>query len=195
MPTAFRDRIPALVLVALLHVLAITALLHAVIVERAPHREQSEARETQIALMHEAPALPLAKPRRRRPAAGGSTAITAPVFNPYTYNIAPAAPGASEGIATALAACDPGRYDMASAEVRVACDRIGALLKNDPGHFGFTSEVTDPQHWSRELARREAPYLAPCMTPNGPNAIYALTCIYKLLFGGYDSETRPRYSQ
>jgi hypothetical protein len=198
MPTAFRDRIPALFLVALLHVLAVSALLHAVIIERAPRPAQKDNRETQIALMREAPAPPpLQKPKRRKPAASGSTAITAPFFNPYAYNTPPALQGMSEGIATALSACDPGRYDMASAEVRTVCDRIGALLKNDPGHFGFTSEVTDPQHWRRELARREAPHLLPCMKAHAFAMIdlQTLLCVYRNLFIDYDSEKNEHYSQ
>jgi hypothetical protein len=190
---AARDRIPALLMVALLHGAAVFAFLNALIIERPPAKPSSDQRETQITLAREPPR---PQPRKRRmPAAEGSGAITGPFFNPYTYHSAPTLPGTENSIALALSACDPARYDRSSREVRTLCDRIGLALKSDPGRFGFTSEVSDPQHWQRELARREAPYLAPCMTPNGPDALYALSCVYKLLFGGYDSETRPRYSQ
>jgi len=195
MPFAFRDRIPALLLVGLLHVLAVYVFLHAIIIEHAPRQEPTQDRETQITLMREVPPPQPPKLKHRNLATSGSTAITLPVFNPFTYNTPPALLGSSEGIATALSACNPSRYDMASAEVRVACDRIGALIKNDPGHFGFTSEVNDPRHWQRELARREAPFLAPCMSPKGPDPLYTLLCISRILFIGYDSEKNARYSQ
>jgi hypothetical protein len=205
MPIAFRDRIPALVLVGLLHVLAVYAFLHAIIIEHAPRQEMEQNSETQIALMREAPAPQPQISKHRKPAAGGSTAITLPFFNPYTYTTPFASQGSTEGISTALSACDPGRYDMASAEVRVVCDRIGALIKNDPGHFGFTSDVTDPMHWNRELARREAPHLLPCMKahsrsdPRGGVAmmvdLQTLLCVSRILFIGYDSEKNEHYSK
>jgi hypothetical protein len=194
MATAFRDRIPAFLLVALLHVAALIAFLHAVIVEREPQKPDEEESETQITL---APSPPPRQPirKRRQPAAGGSNAITAPYFNPYTYNAPPAITGTGNGIALALSACDPGHYDVASREVRAVCDRIGLAMKNDPGRFGFTSDVSDPQHWHRELARREAPYLAPCMSPNGLDVLYTLSCLYENVFIGYKPEHRRRYSE
>lgn len=205
MPFAFRDRLPALLLVGLLHVLAVYAFLHAIIIEHAPHQERAQDRETQITLTRVAPVPQPQKPKHRQRAASGSTAITLPVFNPYTYTAPPAFQGASQGIATALSACDPGRYDMASAEVRVVCDRIGLALKNDPGHFGVTSEVADPKHWQRELARREAPHLLPCMKSHPPPPdshlgivavdLQTLLCISRILFVGYDSKNHEHYSQ
>lgn len=205
MPFAFRDRLPALLLVGLLHVLAVYAFLHAIIIEHGPLPAQKKNGETQITLMREAPAPQPPKLKRRNPAASGSTAITLPVFNPYTYNAQVALQGSANGVAVALSACDPGRYDMASAEVRVVCDRIGLALKNDPGHFGVTSEVADPKHWQRELARREAPHLLPCMKSHPPPPdshlgivavdLQTLLCISRILFVGYDSKNHEHYSQ
>ena len=195
MPFAFRDRIPALLLVGLLHLMVVYAFLHAIIVEHAPRQVQTQDRETKITLMRDAPALQLQKPKHRQRVASGSTAITLPVFNPYTYNTPLALQGATNGVAIALSACDVGRYDMASTEVRTMCNRIGALLKSDPGRFGFTTHVVDPQHWQTELARREAPVLAPCMSPSGVDVLYTLKCVYETVFIGYDSENHRRYSQ
>lgn len=103
----------------------------------------------------------------------------------------------------ALAACAPEKYDMASDEIRDVCGRIGALVRNDPGHFGVTQDVADPRHWQTELARREAPYLMPCMSPHPPPPgmgvisinLGTLLCIYDLLMHPYDPEKRARYSQ
>lgn len=205
MPIGFRERIPALLLVGLLHVLAVYAFLHAIIIEHGAQPAQKEDRETQITLTRETPAPPPPKLKRHNPAASGSTAITLPVFNPYTYNAPLALQGSANGVAIALSACDPGRYDMASAEVRGVCDRIGMVLRNDPDHFGITSEVTDPKHWQHELARREAPHLLPCMkarSPTDPRGgvaimvdLQTLLCFYRILFVEYDSKNHEHYSQ
>jgi hypothetical protein len=194
MVTAYRDRIPALVLVALLHIAAVVAFLNALIIEREPQKRNAEEHETQITLTPAPPPRQILR-KRRLPAAGGSNTITTPYFNPYTFNLPPSAAGSGNGIALALAACDPGRYDVASREVRAVCDRIGLALRSDPGRFGFTSDVSDPQHWHRELARREAPYLAPCMSPGGFDVLYTLSCLYENVFVGYKPEHRRRYSE
>jgi hypothetical protein len=195
MVTAYRDRIPALVLVALLHIAAVIAFLNALIIEREPEKRKSEDHETQITLTPAPPPPRQILRQRRLPAAGGFGAITAPYFNPYTFNLPPSAASSGNGIALALSACDPGRYDVASREVRAVCDRIGLALRSDPGRFGFTSDVSDPQHWHRELARREAPYLAPCMSPGGFDVLYTLSCLYENVFVGYKPEHRRRYSE
>lgn len=190
--------------------LGVTALFHiaviALILEGLPKRYETVAptdAETQIRLLPVLPALPPEKKKRVRRAPAGSNAIT-PYFNPYTYN-APSAPTPSvQGLNMALAACAPEKYDMASDEIRMICGRIGALVRNDPGHFGVTQDVADPKHWEIELARREAPFLAPCMSPKAPPPIQnmlaevnlqTLMCIYDLLMHPYDPEKRARYSQ
>jgi hypothetical protein len=195
MATAFRDRIPAFLLVALLHVAAAIAFLNALIIEREQQKPKAEEHETQITLAPAPPPLRLEPRKRRLPAAGGSNAITAPYFNPYTYNGPSSGAGTGNGIALALSACDPGHYDLASREVRAICDRIGLAMRNDPGRFGVASDVSDPQHWHRELARRESPYLAPCMSPNGLDVLYTLSCLYENVFIGYKPEHRRRYSE
>lgn len=209
MGTAFRDRIPAFVLVALLHIAAVVAFLNAIIVEREPQKRKSEDRETQITLTPAPPPPRQIPHKRRQSAAGGSNAITAPHFNPYTYKLPSGSgtEGSADGIALALSACDPGRYDIASREIRAVCDRIGMAARNDPGHFGVVSEVKDPKHWTRELARREAPHLLPCMKAHPPPQVgsnikpvievdlQTLLCVSRILFVGYDSEKHERYSQ
>lgn len=192
-------RLPALAVTALLHVAIVFALLHAVFVmpaapvSHAPH-------ETQITLLPVIAPPPLPGKKRQR-AATGSNAIT-PYFNPDAMpQFLPRAKVL--GLHAALSACAPENYDMASEQVRRVCGRIGALLQNDPGHFGVLQDVSDPKHWERELARREAPYLAPCMSPYAPPKslgmvainLGTLMCVYDLLMHPYDPEKRARYSQ
>ena len=193
---AFRDRLPTLAFVGLLHAAFVWLLLNSLQIGPAFGPPSTEPGETQITLTPAPPPLPpLPKKRLRRAAAGAATSVLSPYIDPYTYRSPQALQNGTQGITLALAACDPGRYDMASSEVRAACDRIGMALKSDPGHFGVTADVRDPTHWRRELARREAPVLAPCMSPNGFDVLYTLKCVYETVFIGYDSENRRRYSE
>lgn len=187
-----RDRVPALGLAALLQLAAVWVIIHALITPAPEHHDTEQ--ETQIVLL---PALPpplAVKPKHQRRQIPDAGAIT-PYFNPYTFNSQTLAAPRPQGLAFALSVCDVGNYDMAPDEIRAACDRIGALIKHDPGRFGFTTDVTDPHHWQRELARREAPVLAPCMSPGGVDVLYTLTCIYEEIFTGHREDKRRRYSE
>jgi hypothetical protein len=187
--TVRRARLPALGITALFHVAVFFFLLQAIPKQSEPAGTETE---TSISLPPEPRHLPNKK--NQLPAQAGSNAIT-PYFNPYGSASPQTLPPQLQGLQTALAACAPENYDMASDEIRTACNRIGLLVKNDPGHFGVTQDVADPVYWQRELARRQAPYLAPCMSPGGVDVLYTLYCIYDTLFHGYDPEKRRRYSQ
>lgn len=190
MPPAFRPSPSALLLVGLVHIVILAAFLRPVIVVSRHESVASRTEETQILLARPAQPPP-PQPGRR---SGGSRAPAPVYFNPYTYNSPNAITLAPPKLAAALSACDPAHYDMASRDVRRLCDRIGALIAYDPGRFGFTSDVRDARHWQVELARREAPFLAPCMSPyGGLDVIYTLSCIYENLFIGYRPEHRRRY--
>lgn len=204
MSPALRARLPALAVAGLLNALFAWLLVDALSVGRPTKQSQTASSETTITLSP-LPAILPPKKRLRRPAGGSSsTAITVPYFNPYTYQ-GVRAPAEIDAIVVALSACDPGRYDMASADVRQVCDRIGLALKNDPGHFGVTQDVADPKHWQRELARREAPHLLPCMKAHAPKAdgmgtifkidLQTLLCVYQIVFVEYDSKNHEHYSQ
>lgn len=190
-------RISAFGLAALLQLAAIWLIVNSLVVPEP--RKDSES-ETQLVLLPTLPPALPAKPKRRQ---ASGTGVFAPYFNPYTFNPQALSESKQQGLAFALSACDVGHYDMAADEIRAACDRIGALIKRDPGRFGFTSEVAAPQHWQRELARREAPFLMVCAKPTPPANkdmivgidLATLLCVYDLLMNGYDPEKRARYSQ
>ncbi len=188
---ALRQRIPALAITALFHVAVVALFLFSLPKQYPLARREAE---TTITLLPVLPPPPVEKKKRFRRGAAGSNAIT-PYFNPYTFKGAPFLQPKMQGLQTALDACSPEKYDMASFEIRTVCDRIGALMRNDPWHFGVTQDVTDPKHWQRELARREAPYLAPCMSSQGFSPLYTLLCVYDVLMHGYDPEKQQRYSQ
>lgn len=183
--------LPALAITALFHVLIVFVLLHAITIEPVPPAK-SFAQETQITLL---PVLapPPDRKRTRRRAAGGSNAIT-PYFNPYAVPQFAPPRGQMFALQTALTACAPEHYDMASDEIRDVCGRIGALLKNDRGHFGVTQDVADPTHWQHELIKRNSPLLAPCMSAN-LNVLYTLKCIYENLFIEWDPGKHTTYQE
>ncbi len=190
--TALRRRLPALAITALFHLGVIALFLLSLPKETTAMKREVEST---ITLLPVVPPPPLEKKKKRvRRGRTGSAAVT-PYFNPYTFQMPSFLKPKVQGLQLALSACSPGKYEMASIEVQRVCDRIGSLIHNDPGHFGVTQDVTDPQHWQRELARREAPYLAPCMSPGGFNPLYTLSCIYDVLMHGYDSKKQLHYSR
>ncbi len=186
-----RGRLAALGLALLLQGAAVWLIIYSLVITDLHKTGEPETQLVLLPLMP--PPLVAIKPRplRQKPISG----VLTPYFNPYTFNPQALAVPKPQGLGLALTACDVGNYDMATDDIRAACDRIGALIKRDPNHFGFTTDITDPQHWQRELARRDAPYLAPCMSPGGINPLYTLLCIYDTLVHGYDSEKRARYSE
>ena len=184
--SVLRKRFPALCLVALLHLVAIGFLLQAIPTTYAPVAGETE---TKISLLL-TPA-PAPKKRIRRPAAG-TNAIT-PTFDPDSFRPSMLPQPGVQGLSLALAACAPEKYDMASDEIRAACNRIGMIVAADPGHFGVNTGIANARR--RQIEERHRPLLAPCMSPNGPDVLYTLYCIYDQLWNGYDSDKMQHYSK
>ena len=184
-----RNRVPALCLAVLFHVVLIVFLLHAIPKQTAPVPAEQETQLVLLPLLEPAPI-----PKRHRTAnGGGSNAITT-YFNPYTFN-PQSLQAPQQRLGLALASCEPENYDKQSVEVRAACARIRMVVANDTGRFGVTIDFTQGERWERELLRRQTPVLAPCMTPGGPDVLYLLYCVYDVVAHGYDSEKMPRYSK
>lgn len=187
-----RGRAPALAFAVALQLGVIWLLIHSLILP--PPEEKSATHETQVIFLPQFSPPPTPPRRPRKQQHGGSSNAITPYFNPYTFDPKALTGPAPQKLSYALSACDVDKYDMASDEIRAACNRIGALIRHDPGRFGFTSEVAEAGHWQRELARREAPYLAPCMSPGGLDVLYTLTCVYEEIFTGHREDKRRRYS-
>ena len=157
-----------------------------------PPEGANQQSKTQVIFLPMLPTPAMAPPKRQR-RSGSSNTLTG-YFNPDHFDPERLQGTTQPQLAYALSACDVDKYDMASDEVKAACNRIGALIRHDPGRFGFTTEVVDAGHWQTELARREAPYLLPCMSPKGFNVLYTLSCIYEEIFTGHREDKRLRYS-
>ncbi len=190
-----RNWFPALIVTALFHVLVIVLLITAMPKRFERIVASAAGRETITYL----PLLAAPPEKKKRTSRGGSSGSRPAVtyFNPDAAKAAPNLQPNTFGLQTALSACAPENYDMASAEVRTVCAKIGALLTNDRGHFGVAQDVADPKHWHTELARKEAPYLAPCMSSKGVGvSLGTLLCVYDILMHGYNPENRgDRYSE
>jgi hypothetical protein len=199
-----RSSIPAVIATALFHALVIALLITAMPKRFEKQTVGAVSRETITYLPLLAPYVEKKRRTSRGPVASRPATT---YFNPDAFRALPALQPNTLGLQTALSACGLENYDMASAEVRTLCGKIGALLKNDPGHFGVKQDIANPQHWARELARREAPFLMPCASPNPPSPQLAkmgaiisinldtLKCIYDLMMHPYDPEKRARYSE
>ncbi len=188
-----RNWFPALIVTALFHMLVIVLLITAMPKRLEREAIRTAARES-ITYLPLLAAPPDKKKRIPRGTSGSRPAVT--YFNPDAVKAPPSFRPNTFGLQTALSACAPENYDMASAEIRTVCAKIGALLVNDKGHFGVKQDVADPKHWQTELARREAPYLAPCMSPYAALHIDlgTLLCVYDILAHGYDENKMQHYS-
>jgi hypothetical protein len=184
-----RARLPALGFAALLHVVAIALLLEAIPKQTAP-----DTRETETSIFLPEPE-PAPKAKSRAPAQRGAS-VLAPYFNPrlYSPDVLWQPPGLQR-LGLVLAACDPANYDKEPDEVHTACARIGMLVAADPEHFGVATDFKDSKRWERELLVKQTPQLLPCMTPNGPDVLYALLCIEDVLFNGYYAENMAHYGK
>jgi len=185
-----RSRVPALCLAALFNIALIALLLDALPKQTAT----KPAPETQVVFVP----LPLLEPprkpahRQHQPRAGSSAITT--YFNPdiVAPRVLLPTPG-EQRLSMALATCAPENYDRQSDEVRAACAKIATALAYDREHFGVKSDVAYGPYWQRELMLRKAPYLAPCMTPGGPEILTLLYCVYDVLFHGYDRKKMAHY--
>jgi len=185
-----RSRVPALCLAALFNALLLAFLLHSIPKFSAPAVPATQVVFVPLPLLE----LPRKAVRRPKRAGVGSNAITLPYFNPYTFN--PQALMAQRGeqrLSLALATCAPENYDKQSYEIRAACARITTALRYDSGHFGVKTDIADSAYWQMEKRMRNAPYLAPCMTPGGPDVLYLLQCVYDVIMNGYDTRKMQHY--
>jgi hypothetical protein len=186
-----RSRSPSFLLAAVFNGALIALLLTA-----APKHSLLRAiePETQVVFLPLIEPVPALKNKRmRRGAPGRSNAITT-YFNPYTFNPQVLqAPLSQQKLEVALASCAPENYDKQSDEVRTACARIRTALAANMDRAGVNADFLYGEHWQRELTRRETPYLAPCMTPGGPDVLYFLYCVYDVIAHGYDKDKMPHY--
>lgn len=183
---ALRQRLPAVGITVLFHIAVLALLLQT---KFAARQDKSEI-ELPIVLPQPAPQG--VQKRKSSHRNGGSTAIT-PYFDPRRFNPNMLEKYKSQGLRFSIEDCAPEKYDMQADEIRMACNRIGSLIANDPGRFGINAGIAHGKQWARELAKYQRPLLLPCASSNG---VYIdLLCVLNLVVSPYDSDKVQHYSK
>lgn len=93
--------------------------------------------------------------------------------------------------------CEPGSRDLSSAEGRARCDTVtGRMTPN--GSLDYARPIDrarDAARWARAQARKAAPALLPCASPQGIGiSLGTLICLGKgAIDGGFDLDAQPGY--
>lgn len=92
--------------------------------------------------------------------------------------------------------CALGSRDLLSAEDRARCDTVTGGMKpgDSPDYADRTNRAHDAARWARALARKQAPALLPCASPQAAGiGIGTLICLGKGAIGGFDLDIQPGY--
>jgi hypothetical protein len=136
---------------------------------------------------------PAAQPRAPRPAVHLSPlpdtrAITVPMFKD---NAIPATPG----LGRSLFGCRPENFANLSPEEQAACASAsnGPTPNLAPYFRDHSDRVPGAALWARQKARKNAPLLLPCASPNGINPIGTALCLGGALINGVKPDEQPIY--
>jgi hypothetical protein len=93
--------------------------------------------------------------------------------------------------------CTPGQMEAATPEERAACASAALTPRYDPGQTDYrdhTDRSKSAALWARGRARKNAPFLLPCMSPAGFSPLYTAYCLGKAAVQGkIDTESQPGY--
>lgn len=136
---------------------------------------------------------PAAPPRAPHPAVHLSPlpdtrAITVPTFKDDAI---PAMPG----LGRSLFGCRPENFANLSPEEQAACASAsnGPTPNLAPDFRDHSDRVPGAVLWARQKARKNAPLLLPCASPNGINPIGTALCLGGALFNGVKPDEQPIY--
>ncbi|HEY4123028.1 MAG TPA: hypothetical protein VGM36_00355 [Rhizomicrobium sp.] len=178
----------------MLHLIIIAALLSA-----TRWNEQQSERTREIILHFIAPQrlpepvkkIPLPKPVM--------TPRPAPAFVPPATFTPP--PDISvpqlNGLNRQLFGCSPNQLAAATAQERAACASASLGPQYDPGATDYrdhTDRSKSAVQWARDRARKNAPLLLPCMSPDGWSPLYTAYCLAKTaVTGKLEGESQRGY--
>lgn len=93
--------------------------------------------------------------------------------------------------------CSPEQLMAATPEQRAACASASLAPRYDPGAVDYrdhTDRSKSAALWAEDRARKNAPFLLPCMSPGGFNPLYTAYCLSKsALQGKVDPKDQPGY--
>jgi hypothetical protein len=124
---------------------------------------------------------------------------SAPAFvPPATFTPAPdTAIPQPNGLNRQLFGCAPDQLATATAEERAACASASLGPRYDPGATDYrdhTDRSKNAVQWARDRARKNAPLLLPCMSPQAMGvSLYTLYCLGKAAATGKFDKDDPGY--
>lgn len=171
--------------VLILHLVVIVSLLSAT----RWHDHQTVAPKEIILqlITPKAPAKPKTKnPETTKPKTVREAApdfVPPPIFTPPPSATAPSL----NGLNHQLFGCSPDQLATATPEERAACASASLGPKYDPGATDWrdhTNRSKNAAQWARDRARKNAPLLLPCMSPDGFSPLYTAYCLAKAAVTG-----------
>lgn len=181
--------------VLILHLIVIAALLSA-----TRWHDVRIAAEKEIILQLIPPKAPAKlKPPKAQAAKPKSVHEPAPAFvPPSTFTPPPSATApALNGLNHQLFGCSPDQLATATPEERAACASASLGPRYDPGATDWrdhTNRSKNAAQWARDRARKNAPLLLPCMSPDGFSPLYTAYCLAKTaVTGKIDTEGQQGY--
>jgi hypothetical protein len=181
--------------VLILHLIVIAALLSA-----TRWHDLHIAAQKEIILQLITPKAP-AKPESPKAQAAKPKSIhePAPAFVPPSAFTPPpsATAPALNGLNHQLFGCSPDQLATATPEERAACASASWGPRYDPGATDWrdhTNRSKNAAQWARDRARKNAPLLLPCMSPDGFSPLYTAYCLAKTaVTGKIDTEGQRGY--
>ncbi len=185
--------------VALLHVIVIAFLIKATYVNMPTH-VLSRALEIWFVF----PPKPQAEPKPAHPKAPAKSqkqTTTQPTTIPdYSHiDLAPLYDGKSQkGLNLSLFGCEPDHIALLSPQDRAKCPSVAAASRDrDKDAVDYTDHTDRSKYralWERGRARKNAPALLPCASPQAVGvSIGTLLCLARGLSDGFDPDNQPGY--
>ncbi|HEY4124177.1 MAG TPA: hypothetical protein VGM36_06150 [Rhizomicrobium sp.] len=181
--------------VLILHLLVIAALL------AATRWNGHQSEQTKEIILNLIAPKPLPKAEEKKPAPDKKTALPkhAPAFVPPATFIPPVNNSVPQlnGLNRQLFGCSPDQMATATAEERAACASASLGPQFDSGATDYrdhTDRSKNRVQWARDRARKNAPLLLPCMSPQAMGvSIYTLYCLGKAAVTGKFDKDDPGY--
>jgi hypothetical protein len=129
-----------------------------------------------------------------------ATPRATPIHSPAADFVVPPDPRSApqtNGLARPFFDCSPAQLESATPRERAACASASLSPHVDPGEVDYrdhTDRSKSAALWARDRARKNAPLLLPCMSPDGFSPLYTAYCLGKSALGGkIDREDQPGY--
>lgn len=179
--------------VLVLHIAIVVAFLNAT---QWRERHNAQIKEVVLHLV----TLPAPKPE---PAAKNQKRAAvrraAPTAAPHAFFVPPSILNAprTNGLSGPFFDCSPDQLTTATPEERAACASASLAQRYDPHAVDYrdhTDRSKSAALWAEDRARKNAPFLLPCMSPGGFNPLYTAYCLGKsAVQGKVDPKDQPGY--